>query len=201
MLRILVVGLVMLVAALMLMPRPDDLLPAPAVATELPEPRPLPPVTLTDHHGNAFSLESLTGRPTLAFFGFTHCPDICPLSLAAIAGALGEMRADNVEPLPQVLFVSVDPERDSPERIRAYLQNFDAEFIGATGQADELAPLLEALSVTVHRQVLDDASYTVTHNGTIYVLDSQVRWAALFGGTSHDTRSIADDYAVMRRKL
>jgi cytochrome oxidase Cu insertion factor (SCO1/SenC/PrrC family) len=78
---------------------------------------------------------------------------------------------------------------------------FDAAFIGATADEDTLAPLLEALAVTVHIETQGDETYRVTHNGTIYVLDSQVRWAALFGGQSHQTDVLTRDYLALRRSL
>lgn len=198
MLRILVVGLVALVAVMMLLPRAGDFGPSIEVATVLDPPRPLPSVALTDQAGAAFSLDQLEGRYTLAFFGFTNCPDICPLTLAQIAQAIATLRVEAPEVVPQVLFVSVDPARDTPDRIRAYLENFDPEFIGVTANDTTLAPLLDALSVSVHKQTDGDAAYNVVHNGTIYVLDEAGRWVALFGGSSHDANVIVSDYLALR---
>lgn len=199
-LRILVVALVLLVAAMLMLPRPDRMAAVPTVATALDAPRELPSVALTDQRGQSFSLQQLAGRPTLVFFGYTNCPDICPLSLAALTQVIADLRARDIEP-PQVLFVSVDPTRDSPDRIGHYLNSFDPEFIGATASETELAPLLETLSVTVHKDVQAGETYTVTHNGTIYVLDSSVRWAALFGGSSHRAEDIVDDYVALSPAL
>ena len=198
MLRILVIALIALVAAMMLLPRPGDIEPAVEAATVLDEPRALPAVSLTDHRGEPFSLEQLSGRGTLVFFGFTNCPDICPLTLAVIAEAIESLRATDAA--PRVLFVSVDPERDSVERISAYVGAFDESFIGATADDAALAPLLDALSVTVHKQVVDGSAYNVVHNGTIYVLDESARWVALFGGSSHNAETLANDYLAMRAR-
>lgn len=197
MLRILVIGLVALVAVLMLLPRPD-LAPSIEVATVLDEPRALPDVGLVDQSGSDFSIRDLEGRPTLVFFGFTHCPDICPLTLAQIARATERLENEAPELVPQVLFVSVDPERDSPARIRTYLQAFDADFIGVTADDAVLAPLLQTLGVSVHKQTIDGESYNVVHNGTIYVLDRNADWAALFGGSSHDADIIVSDYLALQ---
>jgi len=201
MLRILVIALVALVAAMLLLPRPGDVGPAIKVATVLDAPRPLPPVMLTDNHGQPLSLNDLTGRDTLVFFGFTNCPDICPLTLAVLAEAMNQLRTNRPDTAPQVLFVSVDPARDSPERISAYLSAFDAEFIGATAADDTLAPLLTALGVTVHKQADETgAVYNVVHNGTIYVLDDSANWIALFGGSTHRAEDLVGDYLGLRAR-
>ncbi|HEY5666576.1 MAG TPA: SCO family protein [Gammaproteobacteria bacterium] len=200
MLRILVIALVALVAAMLLLPRPGELEPPLEVATVLDAPRPLPAVTLTDHRGEPFAVDALTGRDTLVFFGFTNCPDICPITLGVIAEAMEGLRDALPDSAPQVLFVSVDAERDSPERINAYIRAFDDEFIGVTADDATLAPLLDTLSVTVHKQTQGDEVYNVVHNGTIYVLDESGDWIALFGGSSHRAETLISDYLGLRAR-
>jgi protein SCO1/2 len=201
MLRVLVVALVLLVAAMMLMPRPG-----PQTAIMLDAPRELPDVALIDHNGEPLRIAALSGRPTLLFFGFTNCPDICPLTLAVIAEATGVLR-EKIGPLaPQVLFVSVDPDRDTPEQIARYTSAFDPEFIGATADDATLEPLLSALGVTVHRETRNGETWRVTHNGTVYVLDRQGRWAGLFGGSAQvddmlKSETLVSDFIAMRRAL
>jgi protein SCO1/2 len=197
MLRILVIALVALVAVLFLLPRPAATPPPVEVATVLDEPRPLPAVALTDAQGEPFSIDDLAGRHVLVFFGFTNCPDICPIALAVITEALDRLRADAPDVAPEVLFVSVDPARDSPQRIRAYLDGFDERFVGATAPEATLDPLLDALGITVHKEVSGDAVYNVVHNGTIFVLDDAGRWIALFGGSSHRADDIVGDYLAL----
>lgn len=197
MLRILVVGLVMLVAALLLLP--DEPVPPPDVATVLPEPRELPATSLIDHDGGAFSTTDLAGEFTLLFFGFTHCPDICPLTLQVLAAARTEIESRAPALTPRVVFVSVDPHRDTPDRIRAYVRNFHPEFVGVTAADETLAPMLGTLGVMVHKNELDGERYNVVHNGTVYVLDAAGRWIALFGGSSHDPSTLATDFLRIRR--
>lgn len=198
MLRILVIALVALVAVLFLLPRPAPPVGASvAVATVLDAPRELPAVAMTDARGRDFSIADLAGRPALVFFGYTNCPDICPITLAVIAQAMQQLGTEADAKLPQVLFVSVDPARDSPETIRAYLRGFDETFIGATAPDAALAPLLQTFGVTVHRQASDNGAYNVTHNGAIFVLDDAGRWIALFGGSSHRAETIAADYLAL----
>ena len=198
-LRVLVVALVVLVAALMLMPRPGDVAPEVTVATVLDAPRPLPSVALIDQNGEPFAIDDLAGTPVLVFFGFTHCPDICPLTLAVLAQAMDSLRAETAA--PAVLFISVDPARDTPELIKTYVAAFDAGFIGATADEATLAPLIDALGVSVHKVSQGEAAYNVVHNGTVYVLDSDGRWFAIFGGSEHRAEDIVTDYRALRGRL
>jgi protein SCO1/2 len=194
MLRVLVITLVLLVAALMLMPRPSPHRPTPEVATLLDAPRELPAVALTDQQGQPLTLADLAGRPVLAFFGFTNCPDICPQTLFVLSQAIIQLRTEAPAAEPAVLFVSVDPGRDSPALIHRYLAGFDPGFIGATAAEDVLAPLLSTLAVSVRKETRNGETYNVVHNGTVYVLDSAGRWAALFGGSNHRAEIIVRDY-------
>ena len=205
MLRILIVGLVLLVAAMMLLPRGADGprgVDQPAItttATLLDAPRELPDIALTDTRGEPFSLDDLAGRYTLLFFGFTNCPDICPLTLAALDLAVEQIRDEAPELAPEVLFVSVDPARDTPEQIETYLARFDERFVGATTSEPGLEPLTSTLGVMVHKQNVGDEVYNVVHNGTVFVLDDEGRWIALFGGSSHLPDVIASDYLAIRQ--
>lgn len=195
MLRILVVGLVLLVAAMLFLPRPTPPIPAPEVATVLTEPPPLPDVALTDSRGEPFGLDDLRGHWSLLFFGFTHCPDICPLTLQVLAQA-----SDALVSAPRVVFVSVDSYRDSPERIGAYLDNFAPSFIGVTGSDEALSPWVKALGVTVHKNEQDGEPYNVTHNGTVYVINPDAALEAVFGGSSHRADVIVQDFARIRAR-
>jgi protein SCO1/2 len=203
MLRVLVVALVLLVAAMLMVPRNREAAPrAPAdeaqTATVLPQPRPLPDFALTDTSGREFTRASMRGRHRLLFFGFTHCPDICPLTLQVLATAVDEIAARAPEVVPEVVFVSVDPQRDSPDRIRDYLRNFDAQFVGVAGSDAALEPLVQALGVTVHKVETDGEHYNVVHNGTVFVIDPDAALVAIFGGSSHDAQTIVSDYLRIR---
>lgn len=198
MLRVLVVALVVLVAAMFLLPRPDRGAP-PQVATLLPEPRVLADVRFVGTDGGEVRLHELGGNFTLLFFGFTNCPDVCPLTLAMLAEARAEIVRRAPRFVPRVLFVSVDPNRDTPERIRAYLQGFDPEFEGVTAADAELTPLLTALGVAVERHEHGGDDYTVVHNSAIYVLDREARWIAVTTGP-HDPKVVAADFLAVRRR-
>jgi protein SCO1/2 len=171
--------------------------PAPEAATVLPEPRPLANVRFLDTHGAERHVADLRGEFTLLFFGFTNCPDVCPLTLKLLADARAEIVRRAPRLAPRVLFVSVDPHRDTPERIAAYLSAFDPSFEGVTANDAELAPLLEQLGVGVERHEHGGAHYNVVHNSAIYVLDPNADWVAVSTGP-HEPTTLATDYLRIR---
>jgi protein SCO1/2 len=144
--------------------------------TWLPQRKSLAAFALADTAGRPFGNAQLNGHASLVFFGFTACPDICPTTLATLA-ALG--RKPPLADL-QMLFVSVDPERDSPAPLRAYLASFDPRFVGLLGSNGALQPLLQSLGAIAERHVAPDGSYSVDHSATLYLLDRSGRMAAVF---------------------
>ena len=196
-LRVLIIGLVLLVAVMFWLPRPARLAPT-AVATVLPQTVALPQIELIDHNGQRFTLDQLRGRFSLLFFGFTNCPDVCPLTLKVLADTRAAIvqRAPTLD--PTVVFVSVDGRRDTPERIASYLNSFDTTFIGATGSDEALAPLLKTLGVTVERHGHGGENYNVVHNSTVFVVGPQAEWIAL-SSAPHNPATIAADYVKIRR--
>ena len=196
MLRVLVVALVVLVAAMFLLPRAPQ---APKNATELPEPRALADVRFVDKTGAPARLSDFKGNYTLLFFGFTNCPDVCPLTLSLLAQVRADIASRAPRLTPRILFVSVDPSRDTPERITAYLNGFDPEFAGVTASDAELAPLLAMLGVAVEKHEHGGANYNVVHNSAIYVLDPNAQWIAVSTGP-HDPKVVASDYLRIRQQ-
>jgi protein SCO1/2 len=196
-LRVLVVALVLLVAAMFLLPRGDR---SPlAAATWLPDTLALPAVELVDDSGEAADLDAFRGRFSLLFFGFTNCPDVCPLTLKVLADARTELEKRAPKAVPQIVFVSVDPERDTPDRIAAYLGNFDRQFRGMTASDERLAPLLKALGVTVEKHRHGGEQYTVVHNSTVYFIGPAAELIAVASGP-HDPTTIAADYLKIRQR-
>jgi protein SCO1 len=196
-LRILIVGLVLLVAAGLLLPR--GTVPSPAGATELPEPLPLPVVEFTDQDGAAFELTDLTGDFTLMFFGFTNCPDVCPLTLQVLARVLDRLEDSNVRTIPKVVLVSVDPERDSTERLRAYLANFHRAFIGARATEDALYPLIHHLGISVMKHTSPTGNYNMTHSPQVFVLSPKAEVIAIFS-KADDPEAFLTDYLRIRQR-
>ncbi|MBL6816587.1 MAG: SCO family protein [Pseudomonadales bacterium] len=108
-------------------------------AIKYPEPFELTAFELTDQDNNTFTREDFLGPWSLVFFGFTSCPDVCPITMSELAQTYRELQSQPDQALPQVVFVSVDPERDSIEGVREYVQRFDSEFIGLIGSETETA--------------------------------------------------------------
>lgn len=106
----------------------------------LPQSRNLPDVTMTDQDGKPVAINELKGKWSLLFFGYTFCPDICPTTLAELRQLLGSLPAEQRQQV-QVLMVSVDPQRDTPQQLRDYLAYFDPDYIGLTGQLDDIQQL------------------------------------------------------------
>ena len=161
----------------------------------LPEPRVLADFRLVDQDGEAFSLQQLQGKWSLLFFGFTHCPDVCPSALYDLqqVSHTAARSAGHGEAL-QVIFVSVDPERDAPERLKEYVRFFDPEFLGLTGTPEQLAALAKQIGVAYRIEPHDAGSpdYTVDHSASIMLTDPQGRLYGVFPAP-HDAGDIAHD--------
>ena len=154
--------------------------------------QPLPAFSFA-RSGKPLTNADLQGQWTLLFFGYTYCPDICPTSLATMKDLRTRLLAAGVKP-PQVVFVSVDPARDTPERIASFVGFFDPSFIGATGDDAALASLAKHLGVFYQRHNEEDKQhYTVDHTAAIYLIDPQGRLKAVLSWP-HDPAAMAADY-------
>jgi protein SCO1 len=149
---------------------------------------------LIDQNGKAVSDADLKGKWQLIFFGYTHCPDACPTALNEIALALdqlGEKRSDIA-----VVFITVDPERDTPEVMKSYVQSFDAPIIALTGSADAVAQAAKAYRVYYAKHPRGDGDYDMDHSAVIYVMNPEGRFTATF-----TPDSTADAIAQRLQKL
>jgi protein SCO1/2 len=144
--------------------------------TWLPEPRAVAPFSLTDLQGRSFSNPALLGHPSLLFFGYSSCPDICPTTLATIQTVL----RSSPRPALQVLFVTIDPERDTPATLEAYLHAFGGHVVGLYGSEAALAPLERSLGALPGRRGGTAAGYRIDHTATLYLIDAKGRMAAVF---------------------
>jgi protein SCO1 len=153
--------------------------PAPQLAsgTWFPAAREVPDFSLLDAEGHAFTRRDLKGTPTLVFFGFTHCPDVCPTTLVKLA----QVRKQAALPTGlRVVFVSVDPQRDTPAVLGPYVRAFDPQFIGLTGEPSALGKLARRFGVAVNRVELPGGDYTMDHSAVIFLLDADARLVGLF---------------------
>lgn len=167
--------------------------PAVATATLLAPPRPVPPLALVDQDNQPFGAQRLRGAWSFVFFGFTSCPDVCPVTMSALAQTR-KLLADLPErSRPQVVMISVDPERDTPERLAAYVRSFDPAFIGATGTKPAIDELAQRMGVLAATRPLEDGNYTVDHSTSVFLVDPDGALRALFSAP-HTPKLIADDY-------
>lgn len=149
--------------------------------TKFDSPDPAEPIQLTDHLGQPFDLRQLQGKVVLLNFGFTHCPNICPTILNQLATLMAQLTPEERKRV-QVVFVSIDPERDTPAVLRDYVPFFDEGFIGLSGEPAQIAEV--AKRYHVYSKKAEDAatnpSYNVDHSTYTYLIDPLGRFAALY---------------------
>jgi len=136
------------------------------------------PFALTDGAGHQVTDRDFRGRWMLVYFGYTHCPDACPTTLSDIGAGLDKLTPDERKRLA-VLFITVDPARDTPAVIGAYARAFGSEFVGLTGSAAELAPVERAFRVYAQRHDLKGGDYAMDHSSIIYVIGPDGRFLGL----------------------
>jgi protein SCO1/2 len=140
--------------------------PVLASGTWLPQPKPLVDFALTDDSGRAYTRADLTSAPTLVYFGFTRCPDVCPTTLVKLAQTVKQAGIPDL----RVLFVSIDPQRDTPPAIALYVHAFDAAFHGVTGSPEEIRRVAGNFAVAVSRVELPGGDYTMDHSALIFLV-------------------------------
>jgi len=178
---------------------PPPALDVGAAATVLRVPQPVTAFTLRDHHGQTFDRSRLAGLWSFVFFGYTSCPAVCPMTLGNLADV-----AELLEGTPgagdevQFVFVSVDPDRDSTERLATFGPYFDADFIGATGTDAQLEELTDALGI-YHARHEDESEidYLVDHTTSVLLIDPERRLHAIFP-TPHDPDAMAEAFRKIR---
>lgn len=132
------------------------------------------PFTLTNQDGQRVTERDYAGRTHLVFFGFTHCPDVCPTTLQQIGDvlqALGPKGRDT-----RALFIAVDPERDTPDALKTYLASFDPRIVGLTGTPEEVAGAVKAYRAYVRKVPTKEGDYTMEHTALVYVMNGQNRF-------------------------
>lgn len=167
--------------------------------TPLPQAKPLKPFALIDQDGRALTGEGLLGHWTFAAIGYTTCPDICPMTMATFVALERQIGGGGAE-APRFLFISVDPGRDTPERLAQYVRHFSMDFQGATGADAELQALVRDLG-GLYARVEDPKSalgYTMDHSASIYLIDPQGRLAAIFSAP-YDPAMMAQDFATLAK--
>ena len=147
-----------------------------------------PEITLTDHAGKAFNLEEQKGNVVIIFFGFTHCPDVCPMPMTRLK-KVSEGLGSAVTGV-RIVFITVDPNRDQPENLQNYLDIYNDDFIGLRGKQKDLEAVYTSYGI-YHNSDTDDessGSYLINHTNSVFVIDKQGNWRLNF----IDTASVED---------
>ncbi len=153
------------------------------------------PFRLLDHNGRVVTEANFKGRPFLVFFGFTHCPDICPTALFEMSEVLKRLGSDADK--TAALFISVDPERDTPEKLKDYVSSFHPRIYGLTGTPAEIEAVAKAYRAYAKKVPLDGGGYTVDHSAIVYLMDKEGRFVAPFNLKRSADQAAAD----LKRRL
>ncbi len=157
-------------------------------------------LALTDHNGRQVTLDSFRGKLVVLFFGYTHCPDVCPTTLSDMAQALKLLPPD-VAAKVQVLFISVDPERDTADTLKAYVPYFHPSFLGLLGDTAQIQSAAREFQVVYRKHVEPGATgYLVDHSAGSYVLDGEGR-LRLYLPFAQTPKDIAHDLAILGKAL
>lgn len=146
--------------------------------------------TLTDQTGKPFTEKDLQGKPSLVFFGFTHCPDICPTKLFEITQLLDTLGPDAAR--VNVIFVTVDPARDTTELLATYLGSFHASIRGLTGTEEQVTQAMRVYRAYGRKVPLDGGGYTMDHTTFVYLMDRQGQFVSTFDVAREPARAAAD---------
>lgn len=148
------------------------------------------PFRLIDHNGSPVTDQDMKGRPFLVFFGFTHCPDVCPTTLFEVSEVLRALGKDGDG--MRALFVTVDPERDTPDKLKDYLSSFDPRLIGVTGDEAAIKAMEKAYRVYAKKVPLEGGNYTMDHTAIVYLMDKDGRFVAPFNVKRRPAEAAAD---------
>ncbi|MFI4999540.1 MAG: SCO family protein [Reyranellales bacterium] len=153
------------------------------------------PFSLTDQNGRTVTDATLKGKPTLIYFGYTYCPDVCPTSLLLMETAVEKLGPDAAKKV-NLVFITIDPERDTPELIKGYVTNFGPTFEGLTGTSQQIDAVARAYRVYYQKVPgKDGAPYLMDHSSIVYVLDRNGRFVTHF---THEAKAEAIAAAVER---
>ena len=168
----------------------------PQHATVLRQPAELPAFSLIDHTGAPFSRESFNGRWSLVFFGFTNCPDICPATLTQLAAVRKRLRETGHGGFPDIILISVDPDRDSPQVMAAYVERFGEGITGVTGSPEEIRKLTASLGIYFRASVSAGGHHNVEHTAAVMLINKSARLEAIFGAP-HEIDSFVSDIPLI----
>jgi protein SCO1 len=168
----------------------------------LPTPREIAPFALSNHRGEPFTLDDLTGRWSFLFFGFTNCPDVCPITMAVLSQAQRRLEAEYPALADdfQGILVSVDPERDDQETLAGYVEAFSPEFVGVRGDLAATAAFSTQLNVAFAKVPSDDGLYQVDHTANIVIVNPRGHYHA-FARMPHEADTIVEAFRTLHARL
>jgi protein SCO1/2 len=146
-----------------------------------PNPKKISEFQMVDHSSNAFSLEQLKGQWTFIFFGYTNCPDVCPTTMAVL-NEVYKLINDADDPIEtQIIFVTIDPDRDSIDKLAGYIGHFNSKFIALGGTHEQLDSLTSQIGISyLNESAAEDGSYLVSHTSSIFLMDPNVQLISIF---------------------
>lgn len=165
-------------------------------ATVFPVPGELAEFSLVDQNSQGVGRDVFAGHWNLVFFGFTHCPDVCPLTMQVLANARQQLAADSQDPLPRIVLVSVDPERDTPAIIGQYVGHFGDDILGLTGDLEEVRKLAQGLGIYFEKAAPDGDDYSVDHSAVVLVINPRGELQAIFGAP-HKAENFVHDLPII----
>ena len=160
-------------------------------STVLDEPIPLSEFSLTANNGSIFNIESLKEKWSLLFFGYTNCPDVCPLTLHQLSQAHKELES-KVEHLPNIIMISVDPDRDTTKILDKYVTSFTGNVIGATGSIAEIKKLTGQLGIFFEANKGEGKNYSVNHSAAVILINKEAEFHAVFSAPHSTDHFIKD---------
>ncbi len=190
----------LIVSAVLFFWRPSSTSPPPQelVGVLRPEPKALENFELVDQRGERFDRDRLLGRWSFLFLGYTHCPDVCPATLSILSQVQKRIADLPQPPATQMVFVSVDPQRDGPERLAEYLNYFNPDFIGLTGKMEMIDAFVRQLGAGYMRgEETSPGNYVVNHTSAIFLVDPDARSVAAFS-QPHDPDTIVELFDMVR---
>jgi len=156
---------------------------------------------LVDHNGNPFTPNDIRGTWTFWFFGFTHCPDICPITLGTLSASVNKLKTEhNISYKINIIFVSVDPERDDTASLKTYVNAFSEHAIGVTAEQNKLTPFLKNMGIVAVKQDNNGQlkDYLVDHSSSIFLIAPDTGISAYFG-SPHEVNSIVQDFLTINK--
>ncbi len=147
------------------------------------------PFTLTDQNGNTVTEAALQGHPSVMYFGYTYCPDVCPTTLADLTQWMSDLgtQADKLK----VYFITVDPERDTRAAMASYMQAFDPRFTALTGTRDQIDKIIKAYHIYAHKVPDKDGSYTMDHTATVFLLNAKAELVSTIDYQENSDKALA----------